>query len=71
MKYTVIVLFVFFTLLTHQSISQSSYGKKVTYYFGAQYSEDYNMLQLVDDPHSSIDSSFHLGLSDADYINLR
>jgi hypothetical protein len=71
MRYYAIALFFFFILISQTGISQSAYGKKITYYFGAQYSRDYNALQLYDDPHQSIDSNLHLGISDADYIKLR
>lgn len=71
MKHKILLLFVFFGLLSKPSISQGSYGKQITYYIGAQYSRDYNVLQLIDDPHRAIDTNLQLGLSDADYIKLR
>ncbi len=71
MKYRVLLVFIFVGLLNQYGFSQSSYGKQVTYYIGAQYGQDYNVLQLYDDPHKSIDSNLKLGLSDAQYIKLR
>ena len=69
MKNYATALFLLFNLLYLCGISQ--YGKQTTYYFGAQYSRNYNTLKLVDDPHMELDSNLNLGITDAQYIKLR
>ena len=64
------VLFVL-SLLTQTSLAQSSYGKPVLYFFGAQYSKDYNTFDIVDEKHNVIDTNLHLGLNDSNYVRLR
>ncbi|MFM7023991.1 MAG: outer membrane beta-barrel protein [Flavobacteriales bacterium] len=65
-KKALLIIFLFFY---HCGISQ--YGKQVNYYIGAVYSKDYNTVTLKDDPHMALDTNLSLGMTDAQYIQLR